>query len=56
MKQRTSVQEMRGGNKMDIYYSGVSARILSLAKEPKEEAEKMEKIAKSDSNAGKVNA
>ena len=41
---------------MDIYYSGVSTRILSLAEVPKEEAEKMEKIAKSDSNAGEENA
>mmetsp|Transcript_28276 Transcript_28276/g.68088 ORF Transcript_28276/g.68088 Transcript_28276/m.68088 type:complete len:512 (-) Transcript_28276:133-1668(-) len=54
MKKRKSVQEKRGG--ADIYYSGVSTRILSFAEEPKEEAEKMEKIAKSDSNAGEENA
>lgn len=55
MKDSSSVREMRGGAKMDSYYSGVSTRILSVANEPKEEIEKMEKFAEDGSNDGEGN-
>jgi len=52
MKDSSSVRDMRGGARMDSYYSGISTRILSVAEEPKKEVEKMEKIAESGSNDG----